>query len=164
MVNLAATMLIGGLWHGAAWTFVVWGGLHGAYLAGERLLRAQWGDAPRWQRPAWRFVLGAATFVLVCIAWVFFRAPDLASAMRVLDPMLGDAPIGVDLMLPAAERRVVWVTMALMLLGHAWCRQRRVEEVFARIPVPLRALALAAGIITLLLVPSSEQALLYFQF
>ena len=83
-VNLFIVMLLGGLWHGAAWNFVIWGGLHGALLAFERM---------RGRRPAYGR-LGtplrvASTFVLVLITWVFFRAPDLPSAIRYLGHMGG---------------------------------------------------------------------------
>ena len=77
--NLMATMLIGGLWHGAAWTFVIWGGIHGVALSGERALRARIGDRQIPPLVGW-FV----TFNVVCLAWVFFRAPDLATAFDVL--------------------------------------------------------------------------------
>jgi D-alanyl-lipoteichoic acid acyltransferase DltB (MBOAT superfamily) len=73
-LNLAVVMLLGGLWHGAAWTFVVWGGIHGALLAAERLLQ---------YRPVTnvaRFAGIVVTFHLVAISWVFFRSPDFASA------------------------------------------------------------------------------------
>src|SRR5262249_5165170 len=66
--NLALTMLLGGLWHGASWTFVAWGGLHGAYLVAERWLRVH---VPPWRSTGGRFVLAVVTFVLVCFAWVF---------------------------------------------------------------------------------------------
>ncbi len=83
-VNLFVVMLLGGLWHGAAWTFVVWGGLHGALLALERLLgkSALYG---RWPAPI-RVVL---TFAIVLGTWVFFRARDLPSAVRYLGDMVG---------------------------------------------------------------------------
>ncbi len=73
-LNLAIVMLLGGLWHGAAWTFVVWGGIHGALLAAERLVQ---------YRPVSgvaRFAGIIVTFHLVAISWVFFRSPDFASA------------------------------------------------------------------------------------
>jgi alginate O-acetyltransferase complex protein AlgI len=79
--NLFIVMLLGGLWHGAAWNYVVWGGLHGALLAFERL---RGGAAYAWlPRPA-RI---AVTFTLVLVGWVFFRAPDLAAAVRYLGAM-----------------------------------------------------------------------------
>ena len=72
---LMGTMLLGGLWHGAAWTFVVWGGLHGLYLAGERWLRGSFaglkpGPAAMLSRSA------LLTYMLINITWVFFRAKD----------------------------------------------------------------------------------------
>jgi len=83
-VNLFIVMLLGGLWHGAAWNFVVWGGLHGALLAFERMRgkKALFGGLPR-------AAATAATFVIVLITWVFFRAPDLPAAVRYLGQMAG---------------------------------------------------------------------------
>ena len=87
-LNLALTMLLGGLWHGANWTFVIWGGLHGLLLIAHRLIRREgtpvnlplsWRDAPK------VFVF----FNLVSLLWVFFRAPDLDLAVRYLGRLLG---------------------------------------------------------------------------
>src|SRR5450631_3430435 len=76
MINLMIVMFIGGLWHGAAWTFVVWGLLHGSYLALERLTKAAVG-APSWaQNYSVKMLLGFVTYFAVCLAWVFFRASD----------------------------------------------------------------------------------------
>ena len=93
-VNLMATMLLGGLWHGAGWTFVIWGGLHGLYLVvfhawrrgierwqlGARSPRLMWVAAPL----SWLL-----TFLAVVVAWVFFRASDLPSALAMLSGMAG---------------------------------------------------------------------------
>ena len=78
------TMLLGGLWHGAAWNFVVWGGLHGALLVLERVrgVRSLYGRLPAAVRVAW-------TFLVVLITWVFFRTSDLPSAARYLGRMVG---------------------------------------------------------------------------
>lgn len=88
--NLMATMLLGGLWHGAGWSFVVWGGLHGCYLAvnhawqtvGQRMGFGRVGPAT-----LRRLVSLLVTFLCVVVAWVFFRAKDIDSAMRVLRGM-----------------------------------------------------------------------------
>ena len=82
--NLAIVMLLGGLWHGAAWTFVIWGGLHGALLAAERLH----GRASLYQQLPGP-VRTAVTFALLLFTWVFFRAEDLPSALRYVSSMLG---------------------------------------------------------------------------
>jgi len=89
-VNLMLTMLLGGLWHGASWTFVIWGGLHGAYLVvnhGWQFLRErlQWKEGG----PLGRGAGVALTLLCVMVGWVFFRAPDLASAQGILASMFG---------------------------------------------------------------------------
>jgi alginate O-acetyltransferase complex protein AlgI len=77
--NLMITMLLGGLWHGAAWTFMIWGGLHGAALVAAHLLRNR---LSRWKIAPWAAIPG--TFYFVTLAWVYFRAPDIGTAHRVL--------------------------------------------------------------------------------
>jgi hypothetical protein len=87
-----ATMLLGGLWHGAGWTFVIWGGLHGLYLVlnhGWRAVHRRW--SPRYALapvPA-RALAQLLTFVAVVVAWVFFRADSLSAAQAVLEGMAG---------------------------------------------------------------------------
>ncbi len=83
-VNLAMVMLLGGLWHGASWNFVIWGAIHGGMLGFER---AQGKSSPWRRMPGWLQML--ITFVIVCIAWVFFRAADLDDALRYLGMMFG---------------------------------------------------------------------------
>ncbi len=100
-LNLMLTMLLGGLWHGANWTFVLWGGLHGCYLminhawvaAADRVAllarfrRSHAGAATGW----------VLTFLAVVVGWVFFRSPDLRTALHILDGMIG----GNGFVLPA---------------------------------------------------------------
>ena len=88
-LNLMATMLIGGLWHGAGWTFVIWGGLHGVYLAanhGWRALTRRWRPHPS---PIGRTASGLLTFLCVVVAWVPFRAGNLGAALSMLTGMAG---------------------------------------------------------------------------
>jgi D-alanyl-lipoteichoic acid acyltransferase DltB (MBOAT superfamily) len=89
-LNLMVTMLLGGLWHGAGWTFVVWGGLHGLYL----VINHAWHHVAgrfglRGSHPLLKLVAGPLTFLAVCFAWVYFRAPSLAIADAVALSMLG---------------------------------------------------------------------------
>jgi alginate O-acetyltransferase complex protein AlgI len=93
-VNLFVVMLIGGLWHGASWNFLVWGGLHGALLAFERM-RGKAAAYGAWPAP----MRVGLTFVLVLIGWVFFRAPDLHAAMRYLGCMVGQSTVDPGAML-----------------------------------------------------------------
>ena len=83
-LNLLVTMLLGGLWHGANCTFVIWGGLHGCYLACNHVVRRYAGDQ---RSRAGRLLGWAATFAAVVVAWVFFRANSLAVALDVLHAM-----------------------------------------------------------------------------
>ena len=86
-VNLMLVMLLGGLWHGASWTFVIWGGIHGTMLALERLH-----GKTSFYRAMPPPLKTGITFVVVTVAWVFFRSADLASALRYCGTMAGLVP------------------------------------------------------------------------
>lgn len=92
-MNLMTTMLLGGLWHGANWTFVVWGGLHGLFLVVNHGWRALKPSAPaspsRAPRLARALAAHALTLMCVVVAWVFFRADSLAVALTMLRGMAG---------------------------------------------------------------------------
>jgi alginate O-acetyltransferase complex protein AlgI len=113
--NLLVTAGLGGLWYGAGWTFVVWGGLHGLYLVGERVLAMRSGDS---RSPVLPAPLGAAlrwlaTFHLVCAAWVFFRADSVGTGLEVLSRIATAAGGGTELVtLP------VVVVVAVLLAGQ----------------------------------------------
>jgi len=83
-INLAAVMLLGGLWHGASWNFVIWGAIHGLMLIIERL----GGKHALYERLPGNIKM-MITFVIVCFTWVFFRAVDLPSALQYCQSMLG---------------------------------------------------------------------------
>jgi alginate O-acetyltransferase complex protein AlgI len=89
--NLMTTMLLGGLWHGANWTFVVWGGIHGAWLSAERKFRSLTGAAEEESRGPDRSLFSLSAWVqrvivfhIVCLTWVFFRAPSIGDAFHFL--------------------------------------------------------------------------------
>lgn len=114
-VNLAAVMLLGGLWHGAEWTFVVWGAIHGSMLILERLAGKQsfYRDAPKTARVAF-------TFVIVLITWVFFRAPGVSAAFAYLGAMFGFGSPGpsaapLNGVLYAPEQRLLFALCALVV-------------------------------------------------
>jgi D-alanyl-lipoteichoic acid acyltransferase DltB (MBOAT superfamily) len=87
--NLMMTMLLGGLWHGAGWNFVIWGGLHGAYLTINHAWRGVAAAKMLADNTSWKIVSRLLTFAAVCFAWVFFRATDFTSAMELVKTMLG---------------------------------------------------------------------------
>jgi D-alanyl-lipoteichoic acid acyltransferase DltB (MBOAT superfamily) len=91
-LNLFVTMLLGGLWHGAGWTFVLWGGLHGVYLVvnhGWRALREKLGHDPNRTTRIGRAVARTVTFVAVVVGWVFFRSTSVEDAVSILRGMAG---------------------------------------------------------------------------
>ncbi len=116
-VNLALVMLLGGLWHGASWNFVVWGAFHGALLVIERWRSER--AAARGEAPARRYGLAAApqvatTFVLVLISWVFFRAVDMSHAFSYLGAMfgLGESTARTALMAGVLSRPYTFLVLA----------------------------------------------------
>ena len=155
-VNVMITMLLGGLWHGAAWTFVAWGGLHGGAQVVERLGRAVFGD--RRVIPAWLGVL--ITFHIVCLGWILFRAETFDMAVAVLQglgragPMLMTTPF----------------LLALIVGGLAmhWLPPRAIEGVAERLkPAPSLTVAVLLGLAILLVEavrPDGVAPFIYFQF
>src|SRR5215831_15177203 len=85
---LLLTMLLGGLWHGASWNFVLWGGLHGSYLTIERILRGEGKAAPAGWTTARAWLKATWIFVLVSVTWVFFRSPSLEVTRIVWEKLL----------------------------------------------------------------------------
>ena len=114
-VNLMITMLLGGLWHGGAWTFVVWGGLHGLYLALHKVIQKgtkpdvnSWGKSRLW---CFGDIVGILfTFHIVCLGWVFFRAPSFDFAMDYLKGILLNGG-EITLLKP-----VCWGMLAMILI------------------------------------------------
>jgi alginate O-acetyltransferase complex protein AlgI len=118
-INLMTTMLLGGLWHGASWTFVAWGGLHGAYLVVNHLYRAALPSAFRDRLDASRAyaVLGwSLTLLSVIVAWVFFRAVSFDGAARMLDGMFLGEIFGLE-----ASSTILWNAGLDPRTGLTWC-------------------------------------------
>jgi hypothetical protein len=128
---LMATMLLGGLWHGANWTFVAWGGLHGIYLSAERWLRKRFaGFRPN----VWALLaLGLITYALVNVTWVFFRAKTFSRAWTVLRGMFGGNASPVPL-LGTESLVMVAAIIAGLVITHWLMRNRTLESVLARAP------------------------------
>jgi D-alanyl-lipoteichoic acid acyltransferase DltB (MBOAT superfamily) len=91
-INLFLTMLLGGLWHGAGWTFVIWGGLHGIYLSINHVwqhIRTTLGFEANSSSATSRFLSMLLTFIAVIVGWVFFRSPNFSTALQILQGMAG---------------------------------------------------------------------------
>lgn len=163
LASLMVTMLLGGLWHGASWTFVVWGGLHGLYLV---LQRGVMKIVP------WRFEhrsiaqipIVLLTFLLVCVAWVFFRAHSFGQAFDVTAALFGfGAPEAARLL---TRHSVVWAAgVTLILLCVHWSmRETSIVSLVDRVPWWARSLALAALVFGILGLSGEDRAFIYFQF
>lgn len=140
--NLIVTMVLGGLWHGASWTFVIWGALHGCALALTRMWQRARG-APDVQAPpsgSARWVGVLLTFHFVCAAWVFFRAPTLAHAALTFE-QLARGRWGIDHIAPKA---ILVLTAAALLVVAPGAWEGRARGAFVRAPALLQGLALAA--------------------
>ena len=157
-LNLMLTMLLGGLWHGAAWRFLLWGGLHGCYLILQRLWQ---GALPTLRLPDWSGVL--FTFILVCFTWVFFRAADLATALRVCGEMLGAGRAHPSLV-PSLSKALVFAGTLLTLAVQWRFRQQSVEASLLSFRPALRVTLLTIMLWLILTSPGENRAFIYFQF
>jgi alginate O-acetyltransferase complex protein AlgI len=162
-VNLLLTMLLGGLWHGAAWSFVVWGGLHGVLLAVHR----RWGgarrrsDRPLVWRDAFKIFL---TFQAVSFVWIFFRATSIEGAMTIIQTLTTQSYLTGWPILPT----LVVLLCASLQLVERWCRTRqpmlldRLTRGYGPLVEGAVGGAVAALAVTLLGAAGAE--FIYFQF
>jgi alginate O-acetyltransferase complex protein AlgI len=160
-VNASVTMLLGGLWHGAAWHFVIWGGIHGFLLAGERVVKNIFSNRVNAGMPGVRPALMLFTYLLICLTWVFFRAEDTGAAITLLIAMSGGQE--GNLLASSAVWRIGLFT-ALLLAGHWFLRDLDFKAALTRIPWWLRSVMLAILLLSLTLAPGDDRAFIYFQF
>ncbi len=170
-VNLLCTMLIGGLWHGASWMFVLWGGLHGLYLVVERLFvklfvkNSLFSTLPSSVAKYIRFLGAMLTFLVVSITWVFFRAEDLSQAQNILTALYNTKITeGAYIVSPDMFLFVV-VLLVLMFGWQFFTRNSSLEDFFGRIHFFFRSIILSAMILSIYLFASGDNdAFIYFQF
>jgi alginate O-acetyltransferase complex protein AlgI len=162
-INLMIVMFLGGLWHGAAWTFVVWGLIHGLCLVLERILRAIFKNAAWTETLGVQILLGLATYAAVCFAWVFFRAGDFTTAARLVRAMVGWFPNGDAILSTREIIQVAGVTLAL-LVAHWSLRGITIEHAVARLPHWLVTAVWAFMICAIILTQGNGSAFIYFQF
>ena len=156
--NLLLTMLLGGLWHGANWTFVIWGGIHGGALAAERKFVG--GNLQR-TGIVWKWMRRVFIFHVVCFAWIFFRAQSLGAAWAMLK---GFVAWSWRPEFPAAFMFLALFSLPLMLLD-LYLESSADEYFFASRPVrPRVALGLACALVIAFLGANQANAFIYFQF
>jgi alginate O-acetyltransferase complex protein AlgI len=182
-VNLMITMLLGGLWHGANWTFVVWGGLHGLFLAVEKVIQdmnnkaavpaivrkrtvaLQGISAPQLIRLVGGSKLFTAlvTFFLVNVTWVFFRSPDFSTAWRLLTSMFAEVKGGAVLLTTLSIIKII-VIISLMLICHWTLRDTKMVVVASKMKWWVLGTIWAVMVILLILSQESTNSFIYFQF
>jgi D-alanyl-lipoteichoic acid acyltransferase DltB (MBOAT superfamily) len=184
--NIMLTMLIGGLWHGASWTFVAWGGLHGVYLWVEKAIRdsrAKISDAPTpgdgtpvpviataslgpdltSKRPA-GFLYALLTFLLICVTWVFFRSATFGGAWTLLRSMSGQMPPSGPPLLATVDIIKVMIVIGLMLIFHWMMRNTTVLKTAGKMPWWLTGIVWSVLLILVILSQGTSKAFIYFQF
>lgn len=165
-INLMLTMLIGGLWHGANWTFVVWGGLHGLYLWIEKFVDDKTGKITALvssnKKTLQGFIYALFTFFLVNITWVFFRAETFTKAWSIFKSMFG-LQKGEPLLTSLALVKVA-VIIPLMMLFHWLMRNTKVLNVAYKTPWWLLGLMWSVLLLLLIWSQESSSSFIYFQF
>ena len=181
-VNLLVTMLLGGLWHGASWGFVLWGGLHGLFLVAERALqKTRLGKARIWSTGPAQVVLSLGTFGLVTYAWTFFRAQSLSRALSLgrdmlhvasgwrtlrsmLDPSEAFHSFG-EISLGLSTYALVLVCVGGLLAVHHLLKESSLETFFGKLHWVARAGLLALmAYLSILSMTGVDRAFIYFQF
>lgn len=184
-VNLMITMLLGGLWHGASWTFVVWGALHGLFLCIERfwrdwsahhrereteliveaqpISRASIIPPLRFSGTFTKFGLAMLTLLLVNITWVFFRAPTFSGATLLLLSMFGVIPNGAPILTNLAILTVSIITIGIIAC-HWLMRDSSLIQSAKRLPWWGLSLGWSSLLILVILTQKSSGSFIYFQF
>ncbi len=179
LVNVMIVFLVSGIWHGANWTFVAWGSLHGGYylasLAGERIFGPEEASPAGWRSVLRRGTATALTFIAVCLAWVFFRAASVSQAILILGRLGEDAGRWMDaafwMALPArlgldpADTLTVAFSLVTLFLVDAVNERVDAWRAIDRFSRPLRwlvYLVLALSILNLGVVRTVP--FIYFQF
>ena len=164
---LMVTMLLGGLWHGANWTFVVWGGLHGLYLWAEKFIRdrrsAKSYEVAMHNNHWSGFFYALLTFMLVNITWVFFRSHTFGRSWQMLESMFGIATDGKPLLTTLAIVKVA-VIIPFIVLFHWFMRNTKVLDVAHKLSWWSLGIVWSALILLLIWAQESGSSFIYFQF
>jgi alginate O-acetyltransferase complex protein AlgI len=153
-VNIFITMFLGGLWHGAGWTFVIWGSYHGVLIIGNHLIRKFKISLPR-------FLSASATFLLVAYGWVFFRSHNFQAAMQMTQGLIGRNGIRLN-NLPFVWKKDLVLIVFLLFIAWFW---PNVEYWVKKVkPTPAWFLIFSIFFIANILLLNRASAFLYFQF
>ena len=172
-INLFITMLLGGLWHGASWNFVLWGGLHGSYLAVHRVLQrngtaqkgSTWANVTSNKRVAALIAFGGIglTFLLVTLTWVFFRARDLSLSLDYFKHLFGTLSFrGFNIEVIFCAALIFALDVTQRVTGrHTWLVDCKIHSAVKLVIVLMLAVAVLISAVS-----SADTAIpfVYFQF
>ena len=165
--NLIVTMLLGGLWHGASWNFIVWGGLHGVALAVHKAWRGLVGHDKHYHSTGWKRVVAIIiTYHFVCLCWIFFRCTTFESALTMIQQIITEFHPEVFFQMLQGYSAV----LSLMAVGYLlhWCPDSWQEwfcRILIRMPLVAKAVVFLALVYLVIQVKSSDvQPFIYFQF
>ena len=158
-INLFITMVLGGLWHGASWTFAIWGLFHGVLIVANHIRR----DSPRlrapedcsWGRKAFQVFL---TFHLVCAGWIFFRSQTFSGAIEIFQRLASLDFSG------SVEGTTTLIMLGIAAASHLLRGQWKLEKWFISLPKPIQGWAYGIMAILIYVFFTPEQRFIYFQF
>lgn len=164
-VNVMVVMLLIGLWHGATWTFLIFGILHGMYLICETILqRSRIRRLLFWNRPAGKALLWAVTIALCLVAFVFYRAGSLEQSRQLLDSMCGGTRESLAFRLSDADLLITAVVTELLIIAHWLCRSASLESLALQVPWWGVSVTLALMLLAITLSSGESQGFLYFHY
>lgn len=164
-IFLMLTMLIGGLWHGASWKFVFWGGMHGLGLAIHKYFAANV-KGKFFETKIWKIFSLIFTFHFVAFLWIFFRAADFATAWQVINSIIFN--FDIEYILPFISSKQLWVI--LLFIGFAsqfipLDKNPIITKRFSELPVVFQAIIFIFTVQLIIQLKSAEvQPFIYFQF
>ena len=164
-LNVLVVFLLIGLWHGAAWTYLIFGLLHGTYLIVETLLQRSAIRRQRiWSSAPGNFMIWFATMFLCCVAVVFYRTADLDHAWRMLRAMSGFGRALHPFRLSDFDLLSTLVVMESLIVAHWLCRKRTLSDIASRGSWYATAVALAGMLLAIALSRGPSQSFLYFHY
>lgn len=160
-MNILIVFMVSGLWHGASWTFVVWGALHGLFIILERFFSIQFKLEIKQSSPLLKFFLGLKTFILTSFIWVFFRAESFSNARDIFKSLLTNHAIPFT----AAPLYLSFVFIVVLLLFDVYTYNSRIDARLNSVKTPYRWAIYTVLIFCLFALSGTQKfAFIYFQF
>jgi D-alanyl-lipoteichoic acid acyltransferase DltB (MBOAT superfamily) len=164
-INVLVVFFLIGLWHGATWTYIIFGLMHGCFLIGEVILqRSAIRRLTFWNGPLGTFLMWLVTMFLCMLAFVFYRSPQLGQAWSMLLTMFGVNNHSGSLQVSDYDTLVVVVLAECLVVAHWLCRNVPLDELLARVPWWATAMCLALMLLAITLCSGESESYLYFHY